>query len=176
MGKRSKWSSSIPVNCPKNLGGKYYLKLIVHDGEGFSWMEEFNYIVKTSQHLKAVGYPSTDMIIAFLWDGGWNVDSDGDEEGDEKIFQYLQTREKPTEVVIIDRLKIERNPLAFIYKISSNTEYIAAKTAYLLATVLQGAVSKSETGPVIPLLSLVDPMGQDFDLEKAFERVRASQK
>jgi hypothetical protein len=138
------------------------------------------FFIKTSTGLKANTdgkvslreFPSAEMIIPFLWSEEQDVDSDGEEEGDEKVFKYLQNRDKPEEVIKIERVRKEQG--VYFYRVYSALEYIAARTAYFFATVLKGVIGPSVVGPFSQPSILLEKIGKDFNLDEAFERVKKS--
>jgi hypothetical protein len=148
--------------------------------QGANLVKEFEVFVRTSLYLKANTdgrvslreFPSAEMTIPFLWREDQNVDSDGDEEGDEKIFKYLQNREKPEEKFTIKRVKKDGD--LHIYRIASELEYIAARVAYFLASVLDGKVSNTQEGIFFPAQTLLNKMGKDFDVMEGFKRAKQS--
>jgi len=110
--------------------------------------KEYVFFVKALSPLKGNWTQTAGRIVAFLWGEDWNVDSEGNEEGDEKVYQYLQNREKPDETIELERL--EKNEKFIIYRIWSGQENLASRTACFLATLLKGEVGNAKEGPFSP--------------------------
>jgi hypothetical protein len=135
-------------------------------------MRVFISFIRTELLLKTFEFPNAEMLVPFLWKEGQDHDSDGEEDGEDKLYQYMQNREREDEVVVVER--VQKGPGGNLYEISSDLEHIVARAAYFLAMVMEGQVGSAKDGPFTAPDGLLAKLGKDFDLEAAFQRVKES--
>jgi hypothetical protein len=116
--------------------------------------------------------PDFRLVVSFLWSDMHNVDSDGDSYNPASrdwMELYLKNREVPSEVVSVHPL--EMDPL--ILAVESESEALAARTAFFLARETDGEVADGE-GKFGRYTTLESRVGAEFDHEAALRRADAS--
>ena len=113
--------------------------------------------------------PDFRQVYAFLYSAFHDVDTDGDSFNPASrtwTRLWICNREKNSEWVRI--FPVSESPL--ILEIESDLEFLAARTAYYLATYMQSGVSLASDGPFVDPSSLSNMMGDDFDSKSASRR------
>ena len=114
--------------------------------------------------------PPFQLVAAFLWGRRWDYDSDGDSETPDSTAWTeltLVNRKPPYERVDVDPADEMPSEVA----VTSRDPATAARVAYFLAAATGSGVRAGRDEKLRPADSLLEVLGDDFDLAAATHRV-----
>jgi hypothetical protein len=117
--------------------------------------------------------PDFRLVITFLWHDLFNVNTDGDSYNPaSRTWTQLYIRNRQDSAEVVEVYPAIEAPL--ILRVESTKEFLAARTAYFLADFMASGVSCSENGPFVVPETILDAVGESFDVAAAKRRVESS--
>ena len=117
--------------------------------------------------------PDFRLVVTYLWHDLYNVNTDGNSPNPASrdwTELFIQNRQDETETV--DIVAAMEDPLILL--IESQTDHLAARTAYFLAEFMSTGISDAQDGPFREPATIQHAIGTGFDVTEAMARVQSS--